>query len=124
MACWLRVLTAFAGDPRFVLRIYIRELTNSCNSSPWRSETSDHFWYLYLHMRVCVCVCAHTHTHTQRERERERERIKVIKMGAGEMAQWVRAPDCSSKGPEFKSQQPHGGSQPSVMRSDSVFWSV
>jgi hypothetical protein len=35
-------------------------------------------------------------------------------MGAGEMAQWVRAPDCSSEGPEFKSQQPHGGSQPSV----------
>jgi hypothetical protein len=25
----------------------------------------------------------------------------------------VRAPDCSSEGPEFKSQQPHGGSQPS-----------
>jgi hypothetical protein len=33
--------------------------------------------------------------------------------GAGEMAQWVRAPDCSSEGEEFKSQQPHGGSQPS-----------
>jgi hypothetical protein len=33
---------------------------------------------------------------------------------AGEMAQWARAPDCSSEGPEFKSQQPHGGSQPSV----------
>jgi hypothetical protein len=44
--------------------------------------------------------------------------------GAGEMAQWVRAPDCSSEGPEFKSQQPHGGSQPSVTRSDSLFWSV
>jgi hypothetical protein len=43
---------------------------------------------------------------------------------AGEMAQWVRAPDCSSEGQEFKSQQPHGGSQPSVMRSDSLFWSV
>jgi hypothetical protein len=28
--------------------------------------------------------------------------------GAGEMAQRVRAPDCSSEGPEFKSQQPHG----------------
>jgi hypothetical protein len=26
--------------------------------------------------------------------------------------------DCSSKGPEFKSQQPHGGSQPSIVRSD------
>jgi hypothetical protein len=44
--------------------------------------------------------------------------------GAGEMAQWVRAPDCSSEGPEFKSQQPHGGSQPSVTRSDSLFWCV
>jgi hypothetical protein len=40
---------------------------------------------------------------------------------AGEMAQQVRTPDCSSEGPEFKSQQPHGGSQPSVTRSDSLF---
>jgi hypothetical protein len=38
--------------------------------------------------------------------------------GAGEMAQWVRAPDCSSEGQEFKSQQPHGGSQP----SDHEIW--
>jgi hypothetical protein len=45
-------------------------------------------------------------------------------VGAGEMAQWVRAPDCSSEGPEFKSQQLHGGSQPSVTRSDALFWSV
>jgi hypothetical protein len=50
--------------------------------------------------------------------------IKKKKLGAGEMAQWVRAPNCSSKGPEFKSQQPHGGSQPSVTRSDTLFWSV
>jgi hypothetical protein len=42
--------------------------------------------------------------------------------GAGEMAQRVRAPDCSSEGPKFKSQQPHGGSQPPVMRSDALFW--
>ena len=46
------------------------------------------------------------------------------KQGAGEMAQCVRAPDCSSEGPEFKSQQPHGGLQPSVTRSDALFWSV
>jgi hypothetical protein len=50
--------------------------------------------------------------------------FKKIKNGAGEMAQWVRAPDCSSEGPELKSQQPHGGSQPSVTRSDALFWSV
>jgi hypothetical protein len=50
--------------------------------------------------------------------------VKSTREGAGEMAQWVRAPDCSSKGPEFKSQQPHGGSQPSVTRSDALFWCV
>jgi hypothetical protein len=27
----------------------------------------------------------------------------------------VKNTDCSSEGPEFKSQQPHGGSQPSVL---------
>jgi hypothetical protein len=36
----------------------------------------------------------------------------------------VKSTDCSSEGPEFKSQQPHGGSQPPVMRSDALFWSV
>jgi hypothetical protein len=30
----------------------------------------------------------------------------------------VKSTDCSSEGPESKSQQPHGGSQSSVMRSD------
>jgi hypothetical protein len=29
----------------------------------------------------------------------------------------VKSTDCSSRGPEFKSQQPHGGSQPSVKGS-------
>jgi hypothetical protein len=33
----------------------------------------------------------------------------------------VKRTDCSSKGPEFNSQQPHGGSQPSVMGSDALF---
>jgi hypothetical protein len=50
----------------------------------------------------------------------EPPRHKNLSLGAGEMAQWVRAPDCSSEGPKFKSQQPHGGSQPSVMRSDAL----
>jgi hypothetical protein len=40
-------------------------------------------------------------------------RVKEMDNGAGEMVQWVRAPDCSSEGLEFKSQQPLGGSQPS-----------
>jgi hypothetical protein len=36
----------------------------------------------------------------------------------------VKSTGCSSEGPEFKSHQPHGGSQPSVMRSDALFWCV
>jgi hypothetical protein len=32
--------------------------------------------------------------------------------------------DCSSRGPELKSQQPHGGSRPPVMRSDVLFWCI
>jgi hypothetical protein len=36
----------------------------------------------------------------------------------------VNSIDCSSEGPEFKSQQPHGDSQPSVMRSDALFWCI
>jgi hypothetical protein len=36
----------------------------------------------------------------------------------------VKSADCSSEGPEFKSQQPHGGSQPYVTKSDALFWNV
>jgi hypothetical protein len=33
----------------------------------------------------------------------------------------VKSTDCSSRGPEFNSQQPHGSLQPSVIRSDALF---
>jgi hypothetical protein len=36
----------------------------------------------------------------------------------------VKSTDGSSRGPEFNSQQPHGGSQPSVKGSDALFWCV
>ena len=61
-----------------------------------------------------VLLCSQPYTNKQ---------TKENKAGAGEMAQWVSAPDCSSEGHEFKSQQPHGGLQPSVTRSDPLFWS-
>jgi hypothetical protein len=38
------------------------------------------------------------------------------------MAQQLRVPGCSSRGPEFKSQQPHHGSQPFVMGFDALSW--
>jgi hypothetical protein len=33
----------------------------------------------------------------------------------------VKSTVCFSRGPEFNSQQPHGGSQPSVMGSNALF---
>jgi hypothetical protein len=36
----------------------------------------------------------------------------------------VKSTGCSSGGPEFKPQQPHGGSQPSVMESYALFLCV
>jgi len=49
---------------------------------------------------------------------------KEKNLRAGEMAQRLRAPDCSSRGHEFNSQQPDGGSQPSVKRSNALFWCI
>jgi hypothetical protein len=51
--------------------------------------------------------------------------IKFLKINRGWIdGSVVKSTNCFSKGPEFKSQQPHGGSQPTVTRSDSLFWSV
>jgi hypothetical protein len=36
----------------------------------------------------------------------------------------VKRADCSSKGPEINFQKSHGGSQPSVIGSDALFWCV
>jgi hypothetical protein len=36
----------------------------------------------------------------------------------------VKSTEYSSRGPEFNSQQPHGGSQPSLVESDALFWCV
>ena len=36
----------------------------------------------------------------------------------------VKSTDCSSRGPEFNFQQPHGGSQPSIRGYDAFFWYV
>ena len=34
----------------------------------------------------------------------------------------VKSAGYSSRGPEFNFQQPHGGSQPSLVESDALFW--
>ena len=44
-----------------------------------------------------------------------------IVVWVGEMA---KSTNCFSIGHEFKSQQPHGGLQPFIIRSNDLFWSV
>jgi hypothetical protein len=46
-------------------------------------------------------------------------RIKNSRLGWRE-GSVVKSINCSSRGPEFNSQQPHGGSQPSVMSSNDI----
>jgi hypothetical protein len=85
--------------------------------------------------QVCVHKCTHTHTHihthTHTHTHTHEHMHTHQDSTAGSIASkdtalgWrdgseVKSTDCSSKGPEFKSQQPHGGSQPSVMRSSGV----
>ena len=64
-----------------------------------------------------------TKTTTKRKTKQKIKKKKKGKKGWGDGSA-IKSADSSSKGPEFKSQQPHGGSQPSVTKSDALFWSV
>ena len=43
-----------------------------------------------------------------------------LKMDIWGLERVLKSTDCSSRGPEFNSQQPHGGSQPSAMGFDAL----
>jgi hypothetical protein len=51
------------------------------------------------------------------------DKTEMIKTQFSGLKRWLRT-DCSSRGPEFNSQQPQGGSQPSVMGTDALLWCV
>jgi len=67
--------------------------------------------HAHLHMRVHLSIHRNKH-------------IKIYTSGGWRDGSVVKSTDCSSRGPEFKSQQPRGGSQPSVMGYDALFWCV
>jgi len=48
-------------------------------------------------------------------------RLRRYLMGV-ENGSAVKSTGSSPRGHEFNSQQPHGGSQPSIMRSDALYW--
>jgi hypothetical protein len=49
-------------------------------------------------------------------------KVKRTHVGGWRDGSEVESTDCSFRGPEFNSQQPHGDSQPSVMESNALFW--
>ncbi|EDL21776.1 mCG146223, partial [Mus musculus] len=56
-----------------------------------------------------------------------KQRAKEIKEkkrnhGTDKMGSADKSTDCSPEGPEFKYQQPYGGSKTPTMRSDALFW--
>jgi hypothetical protein len=54
---------------------------------------------------------------------REKIRLK-LKLKCWRDGSAVNSTDYSSRGPKVNSQQPHGGSQPSVMGFGALFWCV
>jgi hypothetical protein len=63
-------------------------------------------------------------THRNPVLKTKKKFLKSITIGVWRDGSAVKSTDCPSRGHEFKSQKPHGGSQPSLMRSDVLFWCV
>jgi hypothetical protein len=51
---------------------------------------------------------------TKKQKQKQKKEHLLLLWGWSDGSE-VKSTDCSSRGPEFKSQQPHGGSQPSVI---------
>jgi hypothetical protein len=96
-------------------------------------ETLSQLQNLYVRRDRQTDRHTHTHTHTHRgigcleHAENASNSVTGPKLVCKEERQgWrdgsvVKSTGYSSRGPEFNPQQPHGGSQPSVMESDALF---
>ena len=62
------------------------------------------------------CKCSRSAVHRKHKLKNKNKKQWGWKDGS-----MVKSTACSSRGPEFNSQQPHGSSQPSVMGSDALF---
>jgi hypothetical protein len=86
----------------------------------WCSWTC--LWFQRMRGTMTVCCLVSVNLTEARVTWEWRASIKILSLGR--RGSVVKSTDCSSEGPEFKFQQPHGGSQPSVMGSDALFWCV
>jgi hypothetical protein len=54
----------------------------------------------------------------------QKKKKNNIYIGGWREGSAIKSTGCSSRGPEFNSQQLHGGSQPYITVSDVLFWHV
>jgi len=58
---------------------------------------------------------------SEKKKKKKKKKKRTLAVGWRD-GSVVKSTDCSPRGPEFNSQQPHGGSQPSVVRFGALFW--
>jgi hypothetical protein len=86
-----------------------------------------------VHVCVCVCVCVCVYIlsglHTRgKHRPKSYKQINIADVvreyhfSRLRDGSEVKSAGCSSKGPEYRSQHPHGGSQLLVMVFNALFW--
>ena len=111
--------------PSFILS-YLHSILPSCRGVstvlyfPLPGDTSGFLWALDLRKERKRAVCSWPSLNVLTQ-------IILISTFKNSEMIWrdgsvVKSIDCSSRGPEFNSQHPHGGSQPSLMGSDALFF--
>jgi hypothetical protein len=92
-------------------------VAHTCNSSAWElegggSRVQGQAWLPEM-------LSLKTNKQTNKQLKKTKQKNRGWKDDSA-----VKSTDCSSRSPEFNSQKPHGGSQPSEMGSDGLFWCV
>jgi hypothetical protein len=72
----------------------------------------------------CSTKVPHKVSKSQRQIKTKQKQTKTQYSEVCRDGSVVKSTDCSSRGPEFKSQLSHGGSQSYEMGSDALFWCV
>jgi hypothetical protein len=106
-------------------------LSSCCCGQAWSLTLWSYLGYYYdtLHVTqlfVCLSVCMYVCLLFYLPVWLKRGSRRGWRIGSALSVNWltVKSTDCSCRGPAFNSQQPHGGSQPSVMGSDALFCCV
>ena len=77
-----------------------------------------HYYWKWEIGAVCVAEKAIIKVNTMKQRHKIYNNVKALMKGWRDGSA-VKRTDCSSRGPEFNAKHPHGGSQPSAMRSSA-----